>query len=613
MVTNDSSFEPEISPDEITFRAAIDAVEQGNLAEARNLLTGLLKNNQTRVEYWVWLSAAMESARERLYCLQTAYRLDPQNAEVKRGLRLMGALPPEEALTPFPMLHPRPWEGKAALAEDAERPTGWKALTAHPIFRVAAVLVIGLALLGLTVGGFAMSGSLRPQRTRRALTLTPTPTVFVTPRPGELQPLSDIIKETYTPTLVYALTPHSGANSDVYRGVLSAYKGQNWEMMALMMEQIATNEPGSVDAVYFMGEASRLAGNYQKALEYYQQAIKINANFAPSYLGRARANLALKPRSDVKADLDAAIAYDPNFWEAYLERGLFLLKKNDFPGAMLDLRRAKAMAPDSPLVQLALARIELAQNHPAEALAAAQKAKELDPELAETYLLLGMAYRANGETEKALETLEFYLKYSPDNAEAFVFLGASYLNQGQPEKALTALDQAIRLEKTPEAYTWRGETHLTLKNFEQAKADFRQALRLDPASFEAGLGVARADQAMDDFGNAYVALQEIEKLVNTDVRKARFWYYRALSLRDQNFPDEAYNDWMSILTLPAEAVDPQMRAEVEALALAYRSPTPPPFSPTPRVTATPTPSQTRQPSPSPSLTATRMPSVTPTP
>lgn len=613
MVTNDFSFEPEISPDEITFRAAMDAVEQGNLAEARSLLTGLLKTNQARAEYWIWLSAAMETEKERLYCLQTAYRLEPQNAEVKRGLRLMGALPPEETQTPFPMLHPRPWEGKLKLAEEAERPTGWKALTANPAFRVAAVFVIGLALLGLTIGGFAMSGALRPQRTRRALTLTPTPTVFVTRRPGELVPLSDLVKETYTPTLVYALTPHTGVNADVYRGVLSAYKNQNWEMMAMMMEQIATNEPGSADALYFMGEASRLAGNYQKALTYYQEAIKVNANFAPPYLGRARANLALKPRADVLNDLDAAIAYDPNYWEAYLERALYLLKKNDLSGAQIDLRRAKAMAPDSPLVQLALARVELAQNNPKQALAAAQEANRLDPEEAQTYLLLGMAYRANGQTDKALENLEFYLKYSPDNAEAFTFLGASYLNQGLPEKALTALDQAIRLEKSPEAYTWRGETQLTLQNFEQAKADFRQALRLDPKSFEAGLGVARAEQAMNDFGNAYVSLQEIEKLISNDAQRARFWYYRAFSLRDQNFPDEAYNDWMSILALPEDAVAPAMRAEVQSLALAYRSPTPAPASPTLAVTATPQPSQTRQPSKTPTSTATRMPSATPTP
>ncbi|GAB4500700.1 MAG: hypothetical protein Fur0035_02400 [Anaerolineales bacterium] len=610
MVTN-QPFESEISPEEMTFRTAMDAVEQGKLAEARELLTGLIKTNQARPEYWVWLSAAMETPKERLYCLQTALRLDPNNAEARRGLILMGALPPDESRPPFPMNHPRPWDSKA-LADEAPRPTGWKALIGNPLFRVAAILLVGVILIGGVVGGLTLSGAFRPQRTRRAITLTPTPTVFSTPRPGELRPLSELIAAEYTPTLVYALTPHGDVAADSYSGAMRAYGNKQWDLMSIMMEQVATAQPGSVDAVFFMGESRRLAGNYKDALTYYQRAIEINPNFAPSYLGRARANLALTPKKDILPDLDAAIAYDPNYWEAYLERGLYLLKKGETANAMLDLRRAKAMMPDSPLVQIALARAELALGNNERALEAAQQANQFDPEEIESYLVLGMAYRANGDVANALKNLEFYLKYSPDNAEAFTFLGAAYVSQGDYEKALTALDQAIRLDKnSAEAYTWRGEAQLALKNYEQSKADFRTAFRLNGNSFEAGLGIARAEQAMDDFGNAYVSLLAIEKLADTDAKKGRYWYYRAFSLRDQNFPDEAYKDWLAILALPEEAVSAEMRAEVEQLTRDYRSPTPPAISATPTVTASLTATQTRQPSRTPTVTNTRAPSATP--
>ena len=606
------TLEPEISPEEMKFRTAMDLVEQGKLAEARDLLTDLLKTNQTRVEYWVWLSAAMETPKERLYCLQTAYRLDPNSAAARRGLTLMGALPPDESKPPFPMLHPRPWESKVKLSDDAPRQTGFKALVGNPIFRAVAVIVTGVLLIGGLVGGMALTGTFRPQRTRHAITQTPTPTIFSTPRPGELRPLSDLVAMTYTPTLVYVLTPHGDTAGDSFRGAISAYEDHQWEMMALMMEQVATTQPGSVDAVFFMGESKRLAGNYKQALEYYQKAIEINPNFAPPYLGRARANLALTPKKDVKTDLDAAIAYDPNYWEAYLERGLYLLKKNDPEGAMLDLRRAKAMMPDSPLVQIGLARAELALGNNERALQAALDANQLDPEELSSYLMLGMAYRATGDLENALKNLEFYLQYSPDNAEAFTFLGASYLSQGEYEKALTALDQAIRLDKnSDEAYTWRAETQMALKNFEQAEADFRAAFRLNALSFDAGLGIARAQQAQDDYGNAYVALLKIEILANSDAKKARYLYYEAFSLREENFPDEAYKNWLEILALPEAAVSPEIRAEVSQLALAYRTPTPQTPSATPRVTATITPTQTRQPSQTPSPTNTRAPSATP--
>lgn len=610
MVMNES-FESEISPEEMKFRAAMDAVEKGKLSEARDLLTGLIKINQARPEYWVWLSAAMDSAKERLYCLQTAYRLDPNNAEARRGLILLGALPPDENRPPFPMIHPRPW-GEKSLADETPRPTGLKALTGNPLFRVAAILLVGVILIGGVVGGLTLSGALRPQRTRRALTLTPSPTVFSTPRPGELRPLSELVAAEYTPTLVYALTPHGDVAADAYGGAVRAYGNGQWELMSIMMEQVATAQPGSVDTIYFIGESKRLAGNYKDALAYYQQAIKINPTFAPSYLGRARANLALTPKKDILPDLDAAITYDPNYWEAYLERGLYLLKKNETANAMLDLRRAKAMMPDSPLVQIALARAELAFGNNQRALEAALQANSLDPEEVESYLVLGMAYRATGDVDNALKNLEFYLSYSPDNAEAFTFLGAAYISQGENEKALTALDQAIRLDKnSAEAYTWRAEAQLALKNYEQAKADFRAGFRLNPQLFEAGLGIARAEQAMNDFGNAYVSLLAIEKLADTDQEKGRYWYYRAFSLRDQNFPDEAYKDWLAILALPSEAVSPALRAEVQQLAQNYRTPTPPAISATPTAPAALTATQTRQPSQTPSPTNTRAPTATP--
>src|SRR5512141_2158525 len=117
---------PEQSPEEIMFQQAEEAIRQEQFSQARDILTKLLRTDQNNADYWVWLSAAMETQKERLYCLQTAYKMDPTNAAARRGLILMGALPPDDSTPPFPMNHPRPWESKIKLADEKPKLSGMK-------------------------------------------------------------------------------------------------------------------------------------------------------------------------------------------------------------------------------------------------------------------------------------------------------------------------------------------------------------------------------------------------------------------------------------------------------------------------------------------------------
>src|SRR4030065_2080203 len=93
--------------DDAVFQEAVEALREGNKTRARELLTGLLKTDQNNATYWVWMSSTVDTTRERIYCLQTALKLDPENAAAKRGLILHGAIPPDEPVPPFPLTTPR--------------------------------------------------------------------------------------------------------------------------------------------------------------------------------------------------------------------------------------------------------------------------------------------------------------------------------------------------------------------------------------------------------------------------------------------------------------------------------------------------------------------------
>jgi tetratricopeptide (TPR) repeat protein len=611
---------PEATSEQNLLQQAIEAIRLEKFSQAREILTNLLRTDQENPEYWVWMSAAMETQKERLYCLQTANKMDPTNTAARRGLILLGALAPDDSIQPFPINHPIPWESKTKLTEDKDKPTGLRKLTGNPAFRLGAILGLGTIVL---IGAFIGVGifNARPAAATARVGGTPRPTVtpYATQvdtdkdQPTQIRPLGELLSAPYTPTPIYAATPHGDAAGDSYKGAMHAYKSGQWDQVGLMMAQVATAQPGSADTLYFIGEANRLSGKYQAALDFYNAAILVNANFAPSYLGRARVNMVLNPKRNVLVDLNTAISLDPNYAEAYMERGMYYYStKKDLKSAQTDLQQSSSLSP-SPLVEINLARVLLAQNENEAALEAAKRANQLDVTMLDGYLVLGMAYRATGSLDQAVSVLETYLKYQPDNAEAYAVLGAAYFNRADFPTAQKNLEQAVRLDKTNlDAFIWLGRTYMAQKQYDNAMSSFRDAQQLDPASFDATEGVALAYLANGEFNNSYSAILKVEQATKNDNNiRARFLFIRAQSLEnlDQAQLDAAYKDWTELLSLPDTAATPEMvQMALERIA-AMNTPTPTATltkTPSPTIPAvTPTPSKTSKP------TATRMPTGTP--
>lgn len=82
------------------FQDAVKALRRGDKAAAKDILARLLKSDNKNVKYWLWMSGAVESNNERLFCLQTALKLDPANEAAKRGLSMLGKLSPQKDAQP---------------------------------------------------------------------------------------------------------------------------------------------------------------------------------------------------------------------------------------------------------------------------------------------------------------------------------------------------------------------------------------------------------------------------------------------------------------------------------------------------------------------------------
>src|SRR6202162_2020905 len=86
-------------PDEM-FDEALQAIKDGQRLRAKDLLTRLIRGTQSKPDYCLWMSAAVDSEKEQVFCLQNVLKLDPNSVPARRGLVVLGALRPEEAALP---------------------------------------------------------------------------------------------------------------------------------------------------------------------------------------------------------------------------------------------------------------------------------------------------------------------------------------------------------------------------------------------------------------------------------------------------------------------------------------------------------------------------------
>ena len=137
----------------IIFKNAVKAVQNGNKSIAKDLLTHLLKTDGNNVTYWLWMSAAVESSNEQIFCLQTALKLDPDNAAAKRGLNQLDILPIKETVRPVQQISSHVWKEDPLLPSVTLKTTEEKAFSPrkHSLRKTNWALILGSLLVAFMI------------------------------------------------------------------------------------------------------------------------------------------------------------------------------------------------------------------------------------------------------------------------------------------------------------------------------------------------------------------------------------------------------------------------------------------------------------------------------
>ena len=271
---------------------------------------------------------------------------------------------------------------------------------------------------------------------------------------------------------------NDSAMAHYLRGLV-AFKEKERDTAKEHLEKVLTASPDHLQSQYLLGVIGYSTGEYQIAREYLENVVRVMPDNVP----------ALKILAATRIKL-----HQPEQAIAVLEP---LVGNAQDDQAMALLGSAYMLAGDQEQGQEWFI-----------------KAVEASPEVAALRTELAITLLAGGETDKAITELRSAVDLGQDTLQADVLLVLAHLKNKEPDQALEASEALKRrMPDSPIAHNLTGLALLAKGDGQEARAQFRKALDLDPEFVTAALNLARADHGE---GNLDAAKQGFEEVLERD-------------------------------------------------------------------------------------------------
>jgi serine/threonine-protein kinase len=260
--------------------------------------------------------------------------------------------------------------------------------------------------------------------------------------------------------------------------------------------QLAKHDTDNAEAyqLYLIGRyhLNRLTDDgFLKSLEYFQQAIEKDSNFAVAYTGMAESYNALgdfnvlRPKevypkartaalkalelddmlaqahtalavvkfgydwdwSGAEREFKRAIELNPSDSEAHEQYGFYLAFMGQFDEAIAEMRRAQELDPISLVKITGVGQVLLLARRYDESIEQCRRALEMDPNLGFAHWLLGLAYMYKGTYEPAIQALQKSIPLSGDSPDEPASLGLAYALSGKSGEARKIMEELKQRSK----------------------------------------------------------------------------------------------------------------------------------------------------------------------
>lgn len=616
-------------PEDRLLTEAIAAIDKGEDARARDLLTRILREEPNRADCWLYLSAVVETDKERGFCLENALKHDPDNETALQGLVMLGKRSQPESVVLARPVSERSDESvkihkpEREVEEEEKQKNAKKKRKRSPAQQMVPVVIIGIVAVGLVLIGIfgnpfssqgIFSGPSNPTATFAPFAAAggPTPTRYVTAVPGTPEPVSDVplptpltisIPEAYTPTPAYVSTPHP--DNEAYLSAMRSFEYGEYNQALGLFEQargqMRDNGEKDLDARYYIGLSYLELGQYEDARREFEKILLEDNIFVAAYTGRARSILSMNPNAkNVAGDLYKAVGIDTEYIDGYLLIAAYRLRDGEADEALRVTDLVLEIEPDHALALHYQAEAYLELELYEEALEAAERSFLLDMTNVDHYFTYAHALIENDRAKEAYGYLELYLREDENKEDhiALYLLGRTHQAHNDHIRALQRFEESydIRRDTYEMSYYW-ALSLLAVEEYEdaldRAQVPIEQIIRW----FEPYLVKAQAYYYMEDYFEAKEAIEEGADYARTDEQLVELYYWRAVIYDELGYPLIAEDNWTALLELEPAVVPGHYRREALDRIQAPAEPTATPTSAVPTSTrvsdaepsATPTP------------------------
>lgn len=272
------------------------------------------------------------------------------------------------------------------------------------------------------------------------------------------------------------------------------------------------------------GQSAHARGELEKAIGFYEQALKVKPEFPEAEFQRGNALASLGKLTEAEAALRLAIAQKKNWSLPHSALGALLIRGKRDAEAEQAFRAALKIDAQEGVALRMLSEIRLRAGDVKEALDLAKRATALPEAPASAWIVLAVAERANGNKAAAKATLDRVITEEPTNVAALMERAEIFTDDKNFDSAITDLRAAAKSK--PGEKTIASRLAYTLqqagRNEEAAEVAKSAGLEVQQAAVDGKGGVVGTPEEIEaaNSDDPAVARKALEKLLEKNPRNA---------------------------------------------------------------------------------------------
>jgi len=266
----------------------------------------------------------------------------------------------------------------------------------------------------------------------------------------------------------------------------------------------------------------RTEEGFNRAIEYFNQAVDKDPNYAPAYAGLADSYILMAeyhflPSKEAfpkaKPAVIRALEVDETLAEAHTS--LAAVKRDyewDWEGAEREFRRALELNPGYPTARQWYGELLYEEGRFEEAIAQIKQALALDPLSLIINTVLGRALMYSGSIDLAIGQLKKTLEMDPSFGLAHYDLGKAYLQKGMFSEAIAEIRRSADLESLPERKALLAHAYARAGDRVQARALLQRLTEQSRGAYVQWYGMAFVYAGLEENDQAIACLERAYQL-----------------------------------------------------------------------------------------------------